>query len=323
MEANEYATNVSLSTRHIIANPNLWSQFLGEVFKWRRHTLYRWFVASPFIFVMVVALGLAFSPARPNYVNVDNYELVTLTLPAYPLGTVGAFAITGQMLMAGYLPLFTIGFVMVSGWCVYCEYNWRTIKMIASRQPNRVHVVLSKVLFVAVLSVASFVTLTLSWLGLAMFTKLLYHAPLGITTTDIDVITLGINHLLLRCLAMFVWALPTMAAVYVVKAATGGVVIFIVYSGAETFLSNLGATAINTPQAYAGADGSFLTILEIAKSAYPYLLTSNLNRITMVANNPQVVASLPVAVSWIALGVYVVVFVAITLWIFVPRDIKE
>ena len=114
-----------------------------------------------------------------------------------------------------------------------------------------------------------------------------------------------------------------MAAVYSVKAVTGGVVIYLIYSAVEGFLNTIGTVAINTPQAYASADGFFQTVVDLARAVHPYLLTSHLNRITMVPTSPQVVASIPVAVSWVAMGVYVLVFIAITLWIFVPRDIKE
>jgi ABC-type transport system involved in multi-copper enzyme maturation permease subunit len=309
--------------RRIIANPNLWSQFVGEIFKWRRHSLYRWFVMSPFIFGMVVAMGMAFSPAVPDYANIDGLELSASTFP-YNLGMVGTFAMSGQAMMSGYLPMFTIGFVLVAGWCVYSEFNWRTIKMVASRQPNRVHLVLAKVMFVAGLMLVCMVSFTLSWWLLAVFLKLLYGVPLGLTANDTEAISLGLSHVALRGIAMFMWALPTMAAVYALKAATGGVLLYFVYTGVESFLSNLGALAINTPEAFTSADGFFQTALEIGKTIYPFLLTTHLNRITMVAvNNPQVDASIPLAMSWIAVGVYVLVFVGIMLWIFVPRDIKE
>ena len=322
MEATEQSMTVA-GTHQIVANPNLWSQFLGEVFKWQHHVLYRWFIASPGIFVLVVAFGLAFSPAKPTYGSIDNYTMMSIGPSVYALGTMGAFAVSGQALIYGYLPLFTIGFALVSGWCVYSEYNWRTIKMIASRQPNRVHLVLSKVLFVAALGVASFIALTLSWFALALVYKLLYGAPLALTANDSEAISLGLTHLGLRCLAMFMWALPTMAAVYSVKAVTGGVVIYLVYSAVEGFLNTIGTVAINTPQAYASADGFFQTVVDLARAVHPYLLTSHLNRITMVPTSPQVVASIPVAVSWVAMVIYALVFIGISLAIFVPRDIKE
>lgn len=316
-------TPIFTSERQILARPNLWSQFLGEVFKWRRHRLYQWFLAAPFILAVVMAFGLAVGTRGRNLPPIDNSNVLGFGPPTYNLGTVGAFATAGQFYMTSFLSVFSIGFAMVAGWCVHTEFNWRTIKMVASRQPSRTQIVLSKVLFVAALAFASFIMLTLSWFFLSMVFKLVYRAPLGLTSNDVDAISLGINHLLLRCLAMFMWALPTMAAVYSSKAVTGGILLYFVYSAAETFLSNLGASAINTPLAYSGAEGFFQTILDIAKTAYPYLLTSHLNRITMVPNSPQVVASIPIALSWVAVGVYVLIFVGITLAIFIPRDIKE
>src|SRR5262245_61951712 len=111
----------AMPMRHIVANPNLWSQFIGEVFKWRRHSLYRWFVMSPFVFALVIGLGMALSPAMPDYVNIDSETVSRLSALPYMLGTVGAFAIAGQAMISGYLPIFGIGFAMVAGWCVYSE----------------------------------------------------------------------------------------------------------------------------------------------------------------------------------------------------------
>ncbi|MBX3082556.1 MAG: ABC transporter permease [Anaerolineae bacterium] len=316
----------TIPTPRIIANPNLWSQFVGEIFKWRRHLLYQWFVGAPFIFATVAALGMLLSPARPDYSGIDSQVVGVVGMagaPIYALGSVGAFAIAGQIMISGFLPMFAVGFALLAGWCVYSEFNWRTIKMVASRQPNRAYVVLSKVLFVAVMACTSFVTITLSWLLLAMFFKVLFGAPFGLTPQDVEVIGLNATHLALRCLAMFLWALPTMAAVYSVKAVTGGVVIYLVYSGIDGLLSTLGATATNMPQAYMSAESFYQTIIEIARNAYPYLLTSHLNRLTMLPTSPQVVASLPMGGSWVAVGLYVIAFVALALLIFVPRDIKE
>jgi ABC-type transport system involved in multi-copper enzyme maturation permease subunit len=316
-------TPILTSERRIIARPNLWSQFLGEVFKWRRHRLYQWFLTAPLVLAVVMAFGLAVGTRGRTLPPIDTNQVLGFGPQTYNLGTVGAFATAGQFYMTSFLSVFSIGFALVAGWCVHTEFNWRTIKMVASRQPSRTQIVLSKVLFVAALAFASFIMLTLSWFFLSIVFKLVYRAPLGITPNDVDAISLGIQHLILRSLAMFMWALPTMAAVYSSKSVTGGILLYFVYSATEAFLSNLGAAAINNPMAYAGAEGFFQTILDIAKAAYPYLLTSHLNRITMALSSPQVVASMPVAVSWVAVGVYVVVFIAITLAIFVPRDIKE
>ncbi|MBX3082555.1 MAG: ABC transporter permease [Anaerolineae bacterium] len=316
-------TPLLTSNRQIVARPNLWSQFLGEVFKWRRHRLYQWFIAAPFLLAVVMAFGLAVGTRGRSLPDIDNNTMMTFGPATYNLGTTGAFATAGQFYMTSFLAILSVGFALVAGWCVHSEFNWRTIKMVASRQPSRVQIVLSKVLFVAALAFASFIMLTLGWFFLSIVFKLVYRAPLGITANDVDAISLGINHLILRCLAMFMWALPTMAAVYSSKSVTGGVLLYFVYSGTEAFLSNLGAAAINNPLAYSGAEGFFQTILEVAKTAYPYLLTSHLNRITMVSSSPQVVATMPLAVSWLAVGIYLVLYIAITLWIFVPRDIKE
>jgi ABC-type transport system involved in multi-copper enzyme maturation permease subunit len=316
-------TPILTSDRQIIAKPNLWSQFVGEIFKWRRHRLYQWFVAAPFILAVIMAFGLAVGTRGRTLPDIDRSTQMVFGPPTYNLGTTGAFAAAGQFYMTSFLAVYGIGFVLVAGWCVHSEFNWRTIKMVASRQPSRTQIVLSKVLFAAALAFACFIALTLSWFFLSIVFKLVYRAPLGLTTNDVDAISLGIQHLILRCLSMFMWALPTMAAVYSTKAVTGGVLLYIVYSGVEAFLSNLGATAINTPMAYSGAEGFFQAVLEIAKAAYPFLLTTHLNRITMVANSPQVVASMPIALSWLAVGIYVLVYIGVTLAIFVPRDIKE
>lgn len=319
-------TRFGMTEKRLTANPNLWHQFMGEVFKWRRHRLFQVVVYSPFIMVVAIVFGTSLTlqgSAGANPPNIDAARAMTLGPATYDLGEQGAFAITFQAFTSGFLVLFTFGYVLACVWCVYNEFNWKTIKMIASRQPSRAQIVLSKVLFVAGLTIVCFVSLCLAWMISAVFLKLAYRVPFALTTFDVEAIGKGLVHLSLRSLANFVWGLLAMAAAYGLKSVAGGFIVYMVYTTVEGVISNIGAFATNNTTDLANVEGLFAVLLDIARLLYPHLLTSHLNRVTMLPASPQVVASLPVVASWLGIGAYVVIFIGLTMLIFIPRDIRE
>jgi ABC-type transport system involved in multi-copper enzyme maturation permease subunit len=314
------------TAKPILANPNLWHQYLGEVFKWRRHRLFHFLVYAPFALVALYVFGVATSlrgQSIQNLPNIDNYYFNQFGPPTYDLGSQGAFVMAGQGLLGGFLALYTFGFVLGCVWCVHNEFNWKTIKMLASRQPSRVQIVLSKVLFIATLALACFLSLLIAWVVTALFLKLAYRAPLGLTPADVEALGKGTAHLILRSLANVLWGLLAMSATFWLKSAAGGFIIYFIYSAWEGFMSNLGAFVTNNAREFINLEGIFQFVVAAAQALYPYLLTTHLNRITMVPQSPQVVASIPLEVSWIAVIVYGAAFVGLALAIFLPRDIKE
>jgi hypothetical protein len=130
-------------------------------------------------------------------------------------------------------------------------------------------------------------------------------------------------HLTLRSLANFVWGLLAMGVAYWLKSVAGAFIIYMVYTTVEGIISNLGAFATNNTGDLASLEGLVAALFDIARMIYPHLLTTHLNRITMLPTSPQVVASLPVTASWLGVGVYAVVFIGLTMLIFLPRDIRE
>jgi ABC-type transport system involved in multi-copper enzyme maturation permease subunit len=307
----------------ITANPNLWSQYLGEVFKWRKHRMFVLLVAAPFFLALVITCGVLLTANRGSMGDIDNLYFGDFGVPTYDLGRGGAFSFIASIFSGGFFGLYNIAILVACANCVFNEFNWKTIKMIASRQPSRTTIILAKVLFVLTLIIVCYIALILSWILVSLFFKLYYTGVLTMTANDFDALSKGRAHFALRFLGTFVWALLIMAVAYRTKSIVGAFLIYFVYSAVESFMSTFGATVINSPQYFQNAAGLSRTLAEAAASLYPAWLTTHLNRVTMVEANPTIVATLPPDISWLVICIYIGAFFALAMLIFGNRDIKE
>ncbi|MFN8421276.1 MAG: hypothetical protein U0528_18835 [Anaerolineae bacterium] len=309
----------------ITANPNLWSQYRGEVFKWRKHRMFMLLVAAPFLLTAIIILGAFLSANRGSMSSLDNMSFASgeFGVPAYDLGRGGAFSFIASIYSSGFFGLYHIAILVACANCVFNEFNWRTIKMIASRQPSRTTIILAKVLFVFTLIVACYIALILSWILVSLFFKLYYTGALVLTENDFDSLSKGRLHFALRFLATFVWALLIMAVAYRTKSIVGAFLIYFAYNTIESFMSTFGATVLNNPQYTQYATGITRTLADMAGALYPVWLTTHLNRVTVLPQNPTVVASLSPDTSWIMICLYIVAFFGLAVLIFGNRDIKE
>lgn len=309
------------------ASPSLWHSYLGEVFKWRKHRLYQILVVLPLLVAVTLIVALTLAGGRAN----TPVEDMGVMIPSvdYDFGGSSVFTLSSLVLLRWFGQFYAIAFMLAYVWCVANEFTWKTIKMVATRQPSRVYIVLSKVLFTATLTAAVFLSFTAAWLVISLYFKWYYpsRAASLITAADVDAIGKGLRYMAMFCLSQWIWGNFAAAVTYRGKSVAGGVIAVVMYSTVESGLSSIGAAALNVGNTLTNTGmpigGLFAALVEFCKRAYPFWLSSNVNRIMMVPDAMQVVQSLSVVWSWAVIVIYAVAFVALSAVLFATRDITD
>jgi ABC-type transport system involved in multi-copper enzyme maturation permease subunit len=303
-----------------IANPTFLSTFRGEFFKWRRHRFYTVIVVAPLILTVVI-MALFWIPRLAGDIPGNVPQRGFSSFQPYDLGREGTFVLASelvfQQLASTFYPLIVI---LACIWHVANEYSWKTIKMLATRQPSRTSIVLTKCLFALVVVVAIFLSFVISWLVMGWFFKVYYNQPLTVTASDVEGIDKGLRYFVMWCLGNFIWGLFALTMAFRSRSMLGALVSYMILSNGDNIASSIGASFIyNGIETAPGISG---LLIQVTRQIHPYLLTSNMNRISMIPN-PRVDSSITVEWAWMIIALYIVAFIALGVWSFRTRDITD
>lgn len=320
---------IAVRTRPV-AGVGLWSAYRHEIFKGSKQFFYQIVVITPlmlFIIATIVPILVRVFANPQKGVRVGGNPYATLDL-----GSGGTFLMANQLLQT----IGVYGILVVAACClsVANEYRWNTIKMLTTRQPSRVYIVLSKVLFALTLVAGVFISALIGWFIYGMGLKIAQGVDFTIDATDLDAIGKGLKAFSMSMLQTFIFALAGIALTFRYKSILGGIVCYVIYNAVDGAFSNLGAVVANT--GYGGFPEWMHPILDFVKFLNPYLLTSSVQRITQreyVARfdsppdqlfpNQLIVLSTPVWWAWLMIGIYLVFFTAMSILAFARRDITD
>jgi len=308
--------------------PSLWGAYRHELFKGSKQVFYKVIVIFPFFLVLALSLiqllikALA-NPKIPANLNSDLSSI-------YDFGS-GAYNYATSIVFNGLAPTYRLVIILASAMLVANEYRWNMIKLLATRQPVRVKLVISKALFALTLSVCIFISMSLGWLICGLCSKLFFDLPLELTSADFDAIGKGLSFYAIGCLQTYILALAAMVTTYFLKSIVGGIITYTVYKLLDGVISGAGVGATNN-----GLESFpewLRPIMAVAKFLNPVMLSSNTNRVGMRAevldgsgvlvSNPQIVTSTPLWWAWLVLVAYVILFTALSALIFARRDITD
>ena len=321
------AINLAIS-KPLQPSARLWNAFRHEIYKGRKQIFYGLVVASPlFASLLVILVQLIIKILT----RVEPGVPKTITMPGQPydLGSDSTFAVSSRLLFQNIGLLYNTLLILACILSVGNEYRWNTIKMLATRQPRRANLVLSKVLFAFTLIGSSFGLGIIGWILHSLFLKFFYSAPFEITGNDWAALAGGLKYYGLTLLLTFIMALAAMTLTFRYKSVVAGVVCYFVYNMVDSTVSLIGPNVAN--QGYGNVADWVKPLLDLAKALNPFLLNASVNRIAMVESYPDlnhmpntaIIASNPVWWAWIMLGLYIVAFVSLAIYFVARRDITD
>ncbi len=290
----------SPSPTGVMARPTFWGLYRNELYKWSKHRFFRVIVGLPLLVAVAIIIGQMVLGARLS-VGFDRSVL-------------SIFDFWAEIFLQGFGGIYALPIVLACIWHVANEYNWKTIKMLATRQASRTQIVLAKCLFSLSLVLGIYASFILSWLALGTFATLISGVPFAITPTDLKAIGDQMARFAMFCLSNFIWGLFAMAATFQARAVAGGILIHVLYSNLDIYLS-----AANL--SYTSVGGLIGAVIEFIKAIQPYLLSTNLNWIAQSGRGLE--ANVPLEQAWMVVGLYVVAFIGLAIFIFARRDITD
>ncbi len=308
--------------------PSFWDSYRLELFKGSKQMFYKIMLGVPIaipLVIMAIQVGVKiFSNVEVGIPSSNPFLSLT------DLGSEGSFAIANRLMFVQFASIYGFILVIACALSVANEYRWNTIKMVATRQPSRIKLVLSKCLFGLSLVAVSTVSMLIGWFIWAMFLKFFYSVSLDITSDDIEAMGKGLKYFGIITLGTGIFALFAVAMTFLFKSVIGGIVGYLVFNALDTYVSQVGAQFANNtiPSIPEWA----MPFLRGAQDMNPYLLHSSISRLTMqekyvlasrTINNPLIITSNPVWLAWVMLAVYAIVLIGLALLFFVPRDIRD
>jgi ABC-type transport system involved in multi-copper enzyme maturation permease subunit len=310
----------------------LYNSYRHELFKAFKLKYFKLVLLIPPVTMLtiIVIQTLVKVLARPN---VPLPRTLSTANSLYGLGSEGTIAFASSILT----PLFgTYSLLLIIGCSLLIsnEYRWNTIKTLATRQPDRLNLVLSKCLFALTFVIIGTVSFTVSWLVFGIYNKFFFDQPFSLTNADVQNIGAGFKYFALQGFLVLIYCLLAITLAFQFKSVVAGIIVYFIYSSIDGALSSLGAAASNRNME---AEGIFALLLDIVKAMNPFLLNSSYNRIAMqervlpnfsanstaLVTNEQIIASNPVWWAWIMLFIYVAVFTWLAIYIFSSRDITD
>jgi ABC-type transport system involved in multi-copper enzyme maturation permease subunit len=313
-----------------------------EIFKTRKQLFYKIAFIFPIILNFAFVLIAVFISiiAKAPIVGADK-AVVPVNQTPYDLGSGGTFTALATIMLINLAPIYNIIIVIACAMMVASEYRSGTIKMLATRQPSRIRLTLAKCLtaitFVTVISLIFMV----AWLIAGLVMKPVSNLPLEITAQDWDAIGKTIYYHTVQSIRLIILALVAVALTFLFKSIVGGVVGYFVLLTADAALNGLGVgLAINGVPAT--APDWQKPLLEIVRFIHPFLLGSNVDRLTQaeqyqgmffdpvnrtfvaqIVDNQRVNFGMSPVWSWAMLAAYIVFFIGYTCWTFARRDIND
>jgi ABC-type transport system involved in multi-copper enzyme maturation permease subunit len=290
----------SPSPTGVMSSPTFWGLYRSELYKWSKQRFFRVIVGLPLLVAVAFIVGQTLLGVRLSV--------------GFGQSVLSIFDFWAEIFLQGFGGIYALLIVLACIWHVANEYNWKTIKMLATRQASRTKIVLAKCLFSLSLVLGIYASFILSWLALSTFVTLISGVPFAITPTDLKAIGDHMARFAMFCLSNFIWGLFAMAATFQARAVAGGILIHVLYSNLDIFLS---AANLN----YTPVGGLIGAVIEIIKAIQPYLLSANLNRIAQSGRG--LAANVPLEQAWIVVGFYVMAFIGLAIFIFARRDITD
>lgn len=308
--------------------PSFWETFRSEIFKGSRQMFYKVLLGVPIaipLVIMLVQTGVKiFSKVETGIPSSRTF------LSTIELGNEGTFAISNRLMFVQFNGVFSIIVVIACALNVSNEYRWNTVKMLATRQPSRIKLVLSKCLFALALVLGTGLAMVVGWALWAMFLKFFYSVSLEISADDLDSIGWGLKYYGIVSLQTSVMALFAVAITYLFRSQVAGIVGFLVYTGLDSLVSALGAQYGNN--ALRNIPEWAEPFLKEAQDMHPFLVSASTNRLTMLeripigsrsAPNVLILVANPVWLAWVMLAAYAVLFTALAVAFFALRDIRD
>lgn len=310
------------------ARPSLWESFRQEIFKGRKQLFYRLVlgmpIAIPIVIMVIQVFVKIFSRVETGVPDSSPFSSFT------DFGLQGTFAISNRLMFLQFGGVYGAIVVIACALSVANEYRWNTIKMLATRQPSRIKLVLSKCLFAVSMVVGAGIATIIGWFIWGMFLKFFYDVPFDITPDDIENMGKGLRYFGVICLQTLLFSLFAIALTFLFKSVVGGIVAYLIYSGLDAFVSVIGAqfanSGIKTLPEWA------LPFLRSAQMMNPYLVSSSVNRLTQQEKyvvlgrsltNNQIIASNPIGLAWLVLVIYCLIFTVLAVLFFTLRDIRD
>ncbi len=234
----------------------------------------------------------------------------------------GPVALASSIVLTGFASLFALAMVIVAGFIVSNEYSWSTIKMIATREASRPRIILAKAYFMGLYAALLAAIFIFGWLFYSLVLKLVFGAPLGLNSDDIDAIGKGLKFIIVAFFFYLIWSLLSIALAVRFKSVVVAVIIYVVYSIIDNVASSLGTSALN------GRLGTnFPNWLEpfinLSKLIAPFLLNTNFARLSAAPGSPNFVESISPVQSFLVLVGWGVLFVLLAIYVFQKRDITD
>ncbi len=315
--------------------PSLLTSYRHELFKGVKHKFYAFVIfIPPALTLLIILLQFLIKIFGNVGSRVPTNSSITNSL--YGLGDKGTFAEASSTLLVGIGGSYGILLIIAATLMVANEYRWNTIKMLATRQPVRANLVLSKCLFALTLSAAICLSFIVSWFIYALFLKYFYSQPFGFTDYDLSNIGNGLRYIIFAYLHNFILALIAIAMTYRFKTIVAGLIFYVIYNAIDGTLNVFGTAFANSGTAE--LPDWLKPLAEVLRFIQPYLLSGSINRIQMqetvlqfsfssagnqIGQNSQIVISNPVWLAWLMLAIYTFLFTLAAVWVFSSRDITD
>ncbi len=156
----------------------------------------------------------------------------------------GTFGLASQILLVAVGGLYLIGLALMGGMIGSSEYSWNTIKMLATREPSRPRIILSKALFLAAFTLFMAVVLLIGWLIYGLVLKVLFVGEAsGGAGLDMEAIGKGLRYLVVAFLLNLVWSIFTLFVAIRFKSVVVAIIFYFIVNTLDGIVSGLGAAA--------------------------------------------------------------------------------
>ena len=290
----------------------------AEVIKEGKLNFVRIVTLAPLVLAGIISL--IYLVLRLTGTNFGSKPSQVATATGADLGE-GVIAFSSSIVLAGFTSLYTIVLVLIAGQIINNEYSWSTIKMLATREPSRPRIILAKALFLLAYSLLMVGVFLVSWLIFAFALKIAFSDGLGLNGSDSNALGKGLAFVWPTFLTALIWAWLGLALATRFKSVVAAFILYFVYSTIDSLAAAIGVAGIK------GQLNNFpdwLTpIVGILKFIAPFLINTNLVRLTGATLNPSYLESISPIQSLIVLLVWGALFIGLAILIFSRRDITD
>lgn len=290
----------------------------AEIIKHFRLRLVLLIAISPAIITILVTGIIIFMKA----IGVDFGRVPSVVGATFPNIGTGTFGLATNILIVSVSGIYLIGLVIVGAMAGSNEYGWHTIKMLATREPSRPRIVLSKTLFLLFMAVFMMVVLVLGWLLLGLVFKVVFDQAGETSGADGDAILKGLSHLFWSFVFNLVWAFLAMFLAIRFKSVVVAIIFYFVVNTLDGVVSTLGQAALSG-QLGRSFPNWLEPLINLAKFISPFLVNFNLNQLTTNPNNPSFIRDVSPIQSVLVLLVWAGLYIWAAVAVFNRRDITE